>query len=265
MTPAIELQGRKILVTGGASGIGRESARLLVLLGAEVVLADLAGSPLAEAAADVGAKDIAFGDVSRAPDVDHMVATTVRALGGLTSALHAAGVASVMATLDQDIEQWQRVMDINVRGTHLVCCAAARAMQASGAAEKGGDRSLVTISSIAGNRGYPRRSAYGTSKAAVAALTRTLACEWGQHGIRVNAIAPGYVATPMVAAVVAEGKVDGERVARRTPLGRMARPEEIARTAAFLLSDWASYITGAEIFVDGGWSAFGGSGEVDTF
>jgi NAD(P)-dependent dehydrogenase (short-subunit alcohol dehydrogenase family) len=131
--------------------------------------------------------------------------------------------------------------------------------------EKSRGGAMVAVSSIATCSGFPRRSAYRTSKTAVSYLTRCLATEWGEIGIRINCIAPGYVLTPMAQSIIDKGHSDAARIENRTPLGRFAQPDEIARAAAFLLSDWASYITGAELFVDGGWSAFGGSGEVRTF
>jgi NAD(P)-dependent dehydrogenase (short-subunit alcohol dehydrogenase family) len=172
---------------------------------------------------------------------------------------HCAGVHFAAKAVEQDIEDWQRVMDVNLRDTLLVCSAAARHMEKS----RGG--AMVAVSSIATCSGFPRRSAYGTSKAAVSYLTRCLATEWGEIGIRINCIAPGYVLTPMAQSIIDKGHSDAARIENRTPLGRFAQPDQIARAAAFLLSDWASYITGAELFIDGGWSAFGGSGAVRTF
>lgn len=255
----LSLIGRHALITGGASGIGKAAAQLYVELGARVVIADIDDALLSSALEQTGALSAIHCDVSDEQAVMRAVDQTLSILGGLDTVLHCAGVAHVTAALDQDLASWQRVMDINVKGTHLVCCAAAKHMI------KHGGGSITTISSIAGQRGFPRRGAYGTSKAAVAHMTRTFACEWGKGGVRVNAIAPGYIETPMVKQLADKGLLDLRRLEGRTPLGRLGVPDEIARTAAFLASDWASFITGSELYVDGGWGAFSGSGEVDTF
>lgn len=256
---SLNLIGRKSLVTGGASGIGKAAAAMFVSLGASVVIADVDGDSVDQAAADTGAIGAVAGDVSNPADAARIVDSAVTQMGGLDAVFHCAGIHRLGAAMEQDIETWQHVMDVNVRGTQLICSLAAKHMRPHG----GG--AMVVVTSIAGYNGQPRRSAYGTSKAAVAYLTRCFATEWGQLGIRVNAIAPGYVLTPMAKSIIDSGATDVNRIIGRTPLGRLAEPVEIARTAAFLLSDWASYITGAELFVDGGWAAYGGSAEVNTF
>jgi NAD(P)-dependent dehydrogenase (short-subunit alcohol dehydrogenase family) len=259
-TQPIDLAGRKALITGGASGIGKASAAVFVRLGAEVFLSDINEKEVVSAVAEVGAKGAAAGNVSNEEDAERMVASAVATLGALDTLFNCAGVSCVAPALEQKIEDWQRIMDINLRGTLLISRAAARGMVARA---KGG--AIVNVSSIAGKDSFPRRSAYGTSKAAVAYLTRCLACEWGRYGIRVNSIAPGYISTPMVEALVHAGTSKLERLVKRAPLGRLGLPDEVARAAAFLVSDWASFITGAQLFVDGGWAAFGGLGDVDTF
>ena len=123
---------------------------------------------------------------------------------------------------------------------------------------------IVNVSSIVGLGGFPGRTAYGVAKAGINHLTRTLACEWGPAGIRVNAIAPAYTLTPMVRSLLDRQVFDPGRLERRTPLGRLGETAEMAQATAFLLSDWASYITGAVLPVDGGWSAYGAAGDVDA-
>lgn len=257
--PAIRFDGKCVLVTGGASGIGETVARLLSDLGARVVIADLNREQLDPAAQRVGAAGITQGDVAGEDDAERMVGEAIATLGGLDFAFNSAGIGDDLVPVhEQSVERWQRVIDVNLRGTYLMCRAASRPMlvQKRGA--------IVNVSSIVGLGGFPRRSAYAAAKAGINHLTHTLACEWGPSGIRVNAIAPAYTRTPMVQALLERKAFDPTILERRTPLGRLALPEEMARAAVFLLSDWASYITGTVLPVDGGWSAFGGAGDVAT-
>ena len=120
------------------------------------------------------------------------------------------------------------------------------------------------VSSVNGVCGIPRRHAYGPAKAAIAQLARTLTCEWAASNVRVNAIAPTYINTPMIERLAQDGKVDIDRLERRTPMGRIGEVEDVANAAAYLLSDLSAYVTGANLPVDGGWLAYGGPGDVLT-
>lgn len=252
MQNTIDLTGRSALVTGGSSGIGRAVADLFTALGAHVVTADLAE----RCGSSVSGYHVR-GDVCNIDDIDAMVRAARSATGELDILVNSAGIVNeLVPTIDQDIVHWQRVLDVNLRGTFLACRQAARAMLPRG------QGAIVNLSSITGLAGFPRRSAYGPAKAAVALLTKSLACEWGPQGVRVNCIAPGYIETPMTGALLQDQRVSAGPIGERTPLGRMGQPEEIARVAAFLVSDWASFLTGAVVPVDGGWSAFGGAGPV---
>jgi NAD(P)-dependent dehydrogenase (short-subunit alcohol dehydrogenase family) len=254
-----DLTGKRILVTGGASGLGRAAARVFRDLGARTAIADLNAESLAEAARDVGAEATVAGNVTIEADCNAMVAATVAALGGLDGVLHSAGVSDqVCEALDLDVDWWQRGLDINLRGTLLIARAAGRVMVQQGFG------SIVNISSVNGLGGIPRRHSYGPAKAAVAMLTRNLACEWGARGVRVNAVAPGYIDSPMVSRLAQEGKLDLERLQNRTPLARLGQAPEVGHAAAFLLSDASSYVSGAILPVDGGWTAYGGPGDVRT-
>lgn len=259
MAAGLDLSGRRVLVTGGASGIGFATSRLLSELGARVMVMDLPTEGLAGIARDCGATGAFGGDITVEGDCEAAVAETIRVCGGIDALVHSAGVSDTVAyALDVDIDNWQRIVDITLRGTFLMCRASARPMLAQG---KG---AIVTLSSVNGLNGFPRRSAYGPAKAAVAGLTRNLACEWSAAGVRVNAIAPSYIRTPMVSRLIDEGKIDEAPLRARTPIDRLGEPEEIARAAAFLISDWASYVTGVTLPVDGGWTAFGAAGDVRT-
>lgn len=259
MTQALQLSGKRVLVTGAASGIGLETARLLAREGAVLVLMDRDLQALDAVANQLGAAARIGGDVTRQADCEAMVDISRSAVGGLDGLVHSAGVSDRVApALELDIDDWQRIVDVTLRGTFLACRAAARIMieQKSG--------SIVTMSSIRGLIGSPRRHAYGPAKAAVSMMAKTLACEWSLGGVRINAVAPGFIRTPMTDRLIEEGKIDEKLIADRTPMGRMGLPIEIAQASAFLLSDWSSYITGVTLPVDGGWVAYGGAGPVAT-
>ncbi|MFY9352335.1 MAG: SDR family NAD(P)-dependent oxidoreductase [Sphingobium sp.] len=258
--PALPLlRGKRILVTGAASGIGRGAVDVFVQAGARVVATDRDADLLAEAwggHAHVSVKPLDVIDEAQCEDA---VAFAVDRLGGLDGVLNSAGISDIVSPATEiAIEDWQRIVDVNLRGSFLVARTAARHMLAAG----GG--SIVLISSVNGIAGIPRRHAYGPAKAAIAQLTRTLACEWGGAALRVNALAPTYINTPMIVRLAAEGKVDLDRLRRRTPMGRLGEVEDIAQAACFLLSDQSRYITGAILPVDGGWLAYGGPGDVVT-
>ncbi|MCB1461840.1 MAG: SDR family oxidoreductase [Nitratireductor sp.] len=256
--PQIRLDGRKALVTGGASGIGATTARLLAELGAEVAIADIDEAAAEASLRETGARFHVVGDVANTEDVERMVDEVRKRMGRIDLVFNSAGIGDDLVPVHaQDPDRWQRVVDVNLRGTYLVCRAAGRHMveRRSG--------SIVNVSSIVGLGAFPGRSAYGVAKAGINHLTATLACEWGPFGVRVNCIAPAYTRTPMVRSLLERKIFDPRVIERRTPLGRFAEPEEMAQAAAFLLSDWASYITGAVLPVDGGWSVYGAAGDVD--
>lgn len=257
MTPAIDFSGRKALVTGGASGIGEVTAKLLADLGAAVVLADLNRDALPGALERTGAAAWTSGDVASEEDAERMVAEAAGRLGGIDLLFNSAGIGDDLVPLHkQTTARWRRVFDVSLWGTLLV----SRATGALMVAQRRG--AIVNVSSIVGLDAFPGRSAYGVAKAGIGHLTKTLACEWGEYGIRVNAIAPAYTKTPMVKDLLDRKVFDPGVIERRTPLARMAETEEMAKAAAFLLSDWASYITGVVLPVDGGWSAYGAAGDV---
>lgn len=259
MTSNLGLAGKRVVVTGAASGIGLETARFLAGEGVVLVLMDRDQGPLDAVAEELGAIARVGGDVTQEADCETMAAVAASAADGLDGLVHCAGVSDRVAkAFDIDIDEWQHIVDVTLRGTFLVCRAAARVMlkQKSG--------SIVAMSSIRGLIGSPRRHAYGPAKAAVSMMAKNLACEWSLSGVRINAIAPGFIRTPMTDRLIEAGKIDETVIADRTPMGRMGLPIEIAKASAFLLSDWSSYITGVTLPVDGGWVAYGGAGPVAT-
>jgi len=212
----IDLTGKNVLITGGASGIGKASAKSFAASGARVAVTDIDRDGIQETVRGLGNEHFAIdGDISKKNDVDTIIKAAGKALGNIDILINSAGVSDViMSTVDQEFETWQRIIDINLTGTFLASQAVAPDML------KRGNGCIVNVSSIAGLVGLPRRNAYTASKHGVAGITKTLAAEWGISGVRVNAVAPGYVLTPMVADLISSGKLDEKNLMRRTPLGR---------------------------------------------
>jgi len=267
------LTGRRAIITGGANGLGAATAQLFTAEGATVVLADL--DRAADAAHGVIAGIEGAGGTAHFVAVDVRDATATRAavdraaelMGGVDTVVASAGVGappqpkgSIRQMTDLDIEGFDFVMDVNLRGVFLTCQRAAQLM-----IEAGHGGAMVTLASMASKR--PTAGVYSISKAAVWMMTRCLAQELGAFGIRVNAIGPGYVDTElfesMVVSVAGDDPVAREqfRESRRSQvaLGRFGTPDDVARTALFLCLDESSYFTGSILYSDGGYtSTFGG-------
>ncbi|HVW57244.1 MAG TPA: SDR family oxidoreductase [Rhizobiaceae bacterium] len=245
------LENQTALVTGAASGIGQAIAVGLAEAGAAVACLDRHGgdglSDTVERITKLGRKAIAVeADVTRADALDRAVKLTEMELGDLSVAVNAAGIANAAPAEEMSEAQWREVLDINLTGLFLSAQAEGRAMLAHG---KG---SIVNIASMSGtivNKGLLQVH-YNASKAGVIHLTKSLAMEWATRGIRVNAISPGYTLTPMnLRPEVAEQRKIFEET---TPLGRMATVEEMVGPAVFLASQAASFVTGTDLIVDGG-------------
>jgi meso-butanediol dehydrogenase/(S,S)-butanediol dehydrogenase/diacetyl reductase len=224
------LEGAVAVVTGGASGIGEACCQLLLRAGATVHVADLGADP----PLDVTDREALDALASRLDRLDVLI--------------NAAGVITENRPVDElSIEDFRRNFEINVLGTLQACQAFGHLLR-----ERGG--AVVNVASQAALVSLPSQAAYTASKGAVAALTRSLAIDWAEHGVRVNAVAPGFTVTPMTAAFF-ENKTFVEAATRRIPLGRLLQPDEIAGAIVFLASPLASAITGVVLPVDGGWTA----------
>ena len=252
--PNFRLDGRTALVTGAASGIGRGIAVGLAEAGADVACFDLGGPALDQVCEEIrglGRKAIPVaGDVTDLSSMTSAVQQTEADLGPLTLAVNSAGIANAAPAEGMPLAQWQQVIDIDLTGVFLSCQAEGRVMLDHGRG------SIVNIASMSGsivNRGLLQVH-YNSAKAGVVHLSKSLAMEWSGRGIRVNAISPGYTATPMntrpeVAEQVRQFESD-------TPLGRMASVDELVGPAIFLLSDAASFCTGIDLIVDGGFTCW---------
>ena len=250
---AISLSEKVVLVTGGARGIGLAVAQLAKQCGALVVSCDLSTADDGERHLEEEFFDLK-GDVSREEDCDRFIAETLDRFGRVDVLVNNAGVLEVTRrTVKQDVASWKKIMDVNLQGTFMMSRAAAKAM-----VSKRISGSIINISSVTGLVGFRASNAYGVSKAAVAMLTKTLSADLASRQIRVNAVAPGFIHTAMSANLHDTTSLEQAAFMQRIPLERFGDAMEVARAVVFLASDWASYITGAILAVDGGWSAFGG-------
>ena len=223
---------RVALVTGGASGIGQATARRLTASGLQVVVADLATGT----------------DVTDPAAVDAMIADVVALHGRLDVAVNAAGVSGAYANIaDTDVDEWRRVIDVNLTSVFLCVRAELRQMQAQD--PPGGV--IVNVASAAGSMGVPGLAHYSASKHGVIGLTKTAALEVARRGIRVNAVLPGTVDTPMLRRFAGSAEAV-QKMGAMAPVGRAANAEEIAGAIVWLTTDAASYVTGAAVPVDGG-------------
>jgi NAD(P)-dependent dehydrogenase (short-subunit alcohol dehydrogenase family) len=230
------LQNRVVLVTGAASGIGREIADRFAREGARVTGFDLAGD------ADI------HGDVRSPADVERAVAQVVAAEGRIDVLVNSAGVREIGDVYTMAAEEWDNVIAVNLSGTFYCCQAAARSMREAG----GG--AIVNISSVGGLIGLARRPAYTAAKHGVIGLTKSLARDLGPAGIRVNAVCPGLIRTPLTEQYFAADAFE-EGLRTVVPQGRTGVPADVADAALYLASDQSAYVNGIALTVDGGWLA----------
>jgi len=252
----MKLLGKVAIVTGASRGIGEAIAMEFAKEGANVSLVvdkDIEGAlKVADKIRSLGRGGLVIkADVSKRNEVESMVEKTLEKFRKIDILVNNAGVSQASPSIELSEDEWSRVIGINLSGVFYCCQAVGKVM-----IKQGGGK-IINIASICGEVAFPMRAAYCSSKAAVIMLTKVLAIEWAKYGIQVNAIAPGYVETSLVLNLVSKGILDLEALKRRIPMGRLAKPEEIAKVASFLASDDCSYMTGATIIVDGGWTAYG--------
>lgn len=253
----MDFWGKVAVVTGSSRGIGRGIAERFAQAGCHVVINSRDPARAQRVARELIAAGLkatpVAADVSRVGEARHLVTTAVEVCGHLDIWVNNAGAWGTRASLEVEEEEWNALIDLNLKAAFFCSSFAAAAMLANG----GG--TILNIASIIGPLAIPRRAAYGAAKAGLIALTRILAVEWARRGIRVNALAPGFVETE------AEGpgsKIPDDYskadIERRTPLGRWGRVRDITEAALFLCSPAAEFIVGETLFVDGGWQAYGG-------
>jgi NAD(P)-dependent dehydrogenase (short-subunit alcohol dehydrogenase family) len=246
------LRDKRVLISGGSSGIGLATAQRFLEEGSRVFLTGLDGREVDSAVAGLGRSGEVSGlacDVSLEGDVALMVAAAHRALGGIDVLVNNAGTARRDPFLSIAAGDWDRIVAVNLRGMFLVAQAVSRHM-----VERGGGV-IINMSSTNGLAGEEDYAHYNASKGGVLLLTKTMAVELGSHGIRVNALCPGYIRTPLneaISALIGGAGFETAYTSARIPLGRAGQPEEVAAAYAFLASDDASFIHGAALVVDGG-------------
>ncbi len=248
------MQGKVIVVSGGSSGIGAEVSARLASEGARVVIADL---NLAQAEARVasigsqGGRALAIAcDITNPQQCEGAAQLAVDKFGQLSGVVNCAGISKPHDSITLPPEDWHRMVDVQLNGAFYFAQACARRMMETGGA-------IVFITSTNAEAAFPRRAAYCCAKAGVAMLTKVLAIEWAEKGIRVNAVGPAYVATEMTLRNIEAGNVNEAQIRQRVPLRRLAQPADVADAVSFLLSEKASFITGHSLYVDGGWLAYG--------
>lgn len=246
-----KLKGKVAIVTGGASGIGEYTVRELVKESALVVFADLNDELASSLVSELNteSKRVVYqrANVSKEEDVEALVQRAVEEFGKLDIIVNNAGIGSTGAAEEVSLEDWHKVLSVNLDGVFLSSKHAIKAMK------KNGSGSIINIASILGHVGFSGSIAYTSSKGAVVNLTRALAVEYAKENIRVNAVCPGFILTPLVKQHLSEEAL--KHLEGLHPLGRLGTSEEIAKAVAFLASDDASFITGSSLMVDGGYTA----------
>ena len=247
-----EIGGRRILITGAGAGIGATTAGLLAARGARIAILDRDLAAASATAACLGAgQGIAVpGDVTDPAAIDAVLAAMTDHWGGIDDLVNNAGTWDHAPLLELSLARWRAVFEVNLMAPIAISNAAVALMAGGG--------SIVNVSSVLGQVAAPTRGPYCVSKSALIALTKMQAVEWAQRGIRVNAIAPGYIINETTRTMAAAGGFDTAAINRRTPLGRFGEEDEVAEGIAYLLDPRrAAYVTGHVLEVNGGWTAYG--------
>lgn len=252
----LRLDGRIAIVTGSSMGIGKAIARTYGQAGARVVVNSRDEGRARATAGELAAEGIealpVAADIARPADIARLFAAVDERLGPVDILVNNAGASMIARSEELSLADWQYTLDLNLTGPFLCAQEAARRMLHHGRGV------IINISSILGEGGLPMRAAYCATKHGLNGLTKVLAVEWARRGIRVHAINPAYIDTPMDTGDQVSGDYTRADIERRTPLGRYGTAEEVARAALFLASDASSYMTGSRVDVDGGWLAYGG-------
>lgn len=251
-----DLAGKVVFITGAGSGLGRAMADAFAVNGAQLALLDINAELLSKAQQELQAAypaiqiETCVASINDDVAVENAVAAAHARFGRIDVLLNNAGISMNKPTLELAAADWRRAIDINLNGAFYCAQSAARRMLAQGSGV------ILNTASMYGTVAAPERAAYCASKAAVVMLTKVLAIEWAPSGLRVNALAPGYVQTALTDELVRTGRMDFDALIARTPARRLGKPHEIATLALFLASDSSAYINGQAIVADGGWSAY---------
>lgn len=253
----MRLEGKTAVITGGAKGIGKATALLFSREGANVVIADIDSAAGHEVVADIiengGQAIFAYTDVTDIDQVERMMDLAEQEYGKIDVLFNNAGIALFIPTTEMSEQQWKSFMDINLNSVFYGCkCAIPRMIKNQGGV-------IINCASIHGHVAGPMITAYATSKGGVVMMTKALAAEYANLNIRVNAICPGYVKTPMILDIRDEmgehGSAMEAHLCSQHPMGRLAEPEEIASAVLFMASDESSFMTGSSLVIDGGYTA----------